>query len=81
MELLIAAFVLLYIMSLVWHILTDNKRNKLFSAFALIILSIILMALISSYENRNVPTAMDVYKGKTTLKTDSVVVFKEEFKK
>ena len=40
-------------------------------------------------ENKNIPTALDVYEGKTTLEityrdsipVDSVVVFKEEFKK
>lgn len=41
------------------------------------------------YDNTNCPTALDVYQGKTTLEityrdsipVDSVVVFKEEFKK
>ena len=70
-------------MSLVWNILADDKDNRFFSAFLLTISAILFVALFSSYENRNTPTAMDVYQGKTTLeykvvdsvKVDSIVIF------
>lgn len=71
-------------MSLIWNILTDNKWNKLFSAFILTVSPIMVFAVWVSHENINKPTAMDVYQNKTTLeykvvdnvKVDSVVIFK-----
>ena len=89
MELLITAFVLVYILSLIWNILTDNKWIKLFSAFILSVSPIMVFAVWMSHENINKPTAMDVYQSKTTLeitykdsmRIDSIVVFKDEFKK
>lgn len=87
MELIIVAFGLIYVMSLVWNILADDKDNRFFSAFLLTISAILFVALFSSYENRNTPTAKDVYEGKTTLEItyrdsipiDTIVVLKPEF--
>lgn len=87
MELIIIAFGLLYVMSLVWNILTNDKDNRFFSAFLLTISAITFVALYSSYENRNTPTAKDVYEGKTALEItyrdsipiDTIVVLKPEF--
>lgn len=53
------------------------------------VLAIMFVELLSSYKNRNTPTALNVYQGKTTLEityrdsipVDSVVVWKPEFKK
>lgn len=89
MELIKIVFGLLYAIFLFWNVSTDNKDNRVFSAFLLTISAIILAALILYDDNKNIPTALDVYQGKTTLEityrdsipVDSVVVFKEEFKK
>ena len=89
MELIIILFVLLYVLFLFWNILTDDKDERFISAFLLTIIGIICFELIALYENRNTPTPLDVYQGKTTLEityrdsipVDSVVVFKSEFKK
>ena len=87
MELIIVAFGLIYVLSLVWNILADDKDNRFFSAFLLTISAILFVALFSSYENRNTPTAKDVYEGKPTLEItyrdsipiDTIVVLKPEF--
>lgn len=88
MEGVIIAFGLLYVISLVWTIFTDDKCERFLSAILLTMTTCVLFALLSSYENRDTPTAMDVYQDKTTLEityrdsipVDSVVVFKN-FKK
>ena len=73
----------------------DHKRDSFFdflSIFGIAIFSILLGVLVTSYiyreesemASKQQPTAIDVYKGKTTLRityidsiaTDSVVVFK-----
>ena len=50
---------------------------------------VMLTVVIIDYKHKDNPTTLDVYEGKTTLEityrdtipVDSVVVFKEEFKK
>ena len=89
MEWIKIVFGLLYAIFLLWNVSTNNKDNRVFSAFLLTISAIILATLILYDDNKNIPTALDVYQGKTTLEityrdsipVDSVVVFKEEFKK
>ena len=89
MEWIIIILGLLCAISSIWNILTNNKAGKVFSAFLLMVSAIMFVALFSSYGNRNTPTSKDVYEGKTTLEityrdsipVDSVVVFKDEFKK
>lgn len=89
MELIKIVFGLLYAIFLFLNVSTDNKDNRVFYAFLLTISAIILAALILYDDNKNIPTALDVYEGKTTLEityrdsipVDSIVVFKEEFKK
>ena len=84
METMIILFVFLYVLFLVWNILTDNKDGRFLSAFLLTMSGIICIVLLSSYQNRNKPTPLDVYQGKTTLEItykdgvpmDTVVVFK-----
>lgn len=79
---------LLYVVFLIWNVSTDDKDGRLFSAILLTISGILFAVLLSSHENRNTPTALDVYREKTTLEityrdsipVDSVVVLKE-FKK
>lgn len=80
---------LLYVVFLIWNIATDDKNGRFSSALFLTIVGIIFSILISLYENRNIPTALDVYRGKTTLEItykdsipiDTIIVFKDEFKK
>ena len=89
MEWAIIVFILLTSICYIWNIFTNDKDYRFISALLLVISTVILIGLISSYESRNIPTAMDVYQGKTTLEityrdtvtVDSVVVFKDEFKK
>lgn len=89
MEWIIIVLGLLCSVSLIWNISTDIKDERFFSAILLTIFGIIFIVLLSSYADRNTPTALDVYQGKTTLEityrdsipVDSVVVLKEEFKK
>lgn len=88
MELIIILFVVLYVLFIVWNVLTDNKDGRFLSAFFLTLSGVICVELFSLYGNRNTPTSLDVYQGKTTLEItyrdsipiDSVVVFKSEFK-
>lgn len=88
MEWAIIAFLLLGAIFFIWNILTNDKDCRFISALLLILSAVIFTGLVSSYENRNTPTAMDVYQGKTTLEityrdsipVDSVVVFKDKFK-
>ena len=87
MELIITAFGLIYIMSIIQNNLTDDNNNRFFSAILLTISAIMFVELFSSYENRNTPTAKDVYEGKTTIEItyrdsipiDTIVVLKPEF--
>lgn len=89
MELIKIVFGLLYAIFLFWNVSTDNKDNRVFSAFLLTISAIILSALILYDENKNIPTALDVYQDKTTLEItyrdsipiDTIVVLKPEFVK
>ena len=86
MEWIIIVFGVLYVVSLIWNVLTDNANGRFYSAFLLTMLGIIFFILLSLYGSRNIPTALDVYRGKTTLeykvvddvKVDSVVIFKND---
>ena len=89
MEWIIIVFGLIYVVSLIWNISTDDKYDRFLTALVLTVSAIIFVGLYSSYENINTPTALDVYQGKTTLEityrdsipVDTIVVFKDEFKK
>ena len=89
MEWVIIIFGLLYIIFTCWNCSTNDKDQKLVSTCLSAVSAIIVFSAYLSCENRNTPTAMDVYQGKTTLeitykdsiRIDSIVVFKDEFKK
>ncbi len=89
MEWALIVFGLIYVLSLICNISSNDKDNRFLSALILTVSAIIFVALFSSHENRNTPTSLDVYEGKTTLEityrdsipVDTIVVFKEEFKK
>lgn len=85
MEWVIIIFGLLYIIFFFWNCSTNNKDQKLASVFLLTVTAIMVFSAYLSCENRNTPTAMDVYQGRTTLEityrdsipVDTVVVFKK----
>lgn len=87
MEWILIILGLLYMILLIWNVSTDFKDEKFFSALLLTISAIIFVAVFSSYEDRNTPTAKNVYEGKTTLEItyrdsipiDTIVVLKSEF--
>lgn len=59
------------------------------SCFTVVMTSIMFIVALTDYNSKYNPTALDVYQGKTTLEityrdsipVDSVVVYKDEFKK
>ena len=85
----IIIFGLICAISFTWNLESNDKDNRVFSACILTISAILFVALFSSYENRNTPTAKDVYEGKTNLEItyrdsipiDTIVVLKPEFLK
>ena len=89
MEWIMVVFGLLYVIFFIWNISTNNKSDRAASAFLLTMSAVIFFAFLTAYEVKKIPTAMDVYQGKTTLeitykdsmRIDSIVVFKDEFKK
>ena len=89
MEWMIIIFGLIYVISLICNIVSNNKDDRFLTALVLTVSAIIFVGLYSSYENINTPTAKDVYEGKTTLEityrdsihVDSIDVWKENFKK
>ena len=86
MEWIMVVLGLLYVVFFIWNVSTNNKNDRAASAFFLTMSAVIFFALFATCENRNTPTAMDVYQGKTTLeykvvdsvKVDSVVIFKND---
>lgn len=89
MEWMIIIFGLIYVISLICNIVSNNKDDRFLTALVLTVSAIIFVGLYSSYENINTPTAKDVYEGKTTLQItyedsipiDTVIVYKPEFRK
>ena len=89
MEGILAILIVLLLLVFSWNIYSKDDDNKVISYFCIIIISILLTVALIIYNYEFKPTALDVYEGKTTLEItyrdsipiDSVVVFKEEFKK
>lgn len=83
MELFI--FAILLILGVILLVIGTVKNNTLTTAFSGVIISWAFYSLIEYKEKRNYPTAIDVYRGKTTLQityrdsipVDTVVVFKK----
>ena len=86
MEWVMVVLGLLYVVFFIWNVSTNNKNDRAASAFFLTMSAVIFFALFATCENRNTPTAMDVYQNKTTLeykvvdsvKVDSIVIFKND---
>ena len=88
MEGVLAILFLALILSFIWNAVSKDT-DRAISCFCAIICGIIFIIVLSDYCHKDEPTTLDVYQGKTTLEitykdsipVDSVVVFKEEFKK
>ena len=89
MELIIVILILLLVIIFIWNVSSKDGDNKAISCFFAIMFSVVITGVIIDYTTKDKPTSLDVYQGKTTLEityrdsipVDSVVVFKEEFKK
>ena len=89
MKLIIVILILLLVIVFSWNISSKDDDNKVISYFCIIIISVLFAVALIIYNYKIKPTALDVYQGKTTLEIiyrdsipiDSIVVFKEEFKK
>lgn len=87
MEIVLIVLLGLIILAFIWNVFDRNE--PVFSALIIIALTSFFTVCLYSYSNRDVPTAIDVYNNKTTLEItyrdsvaiDTVVVFKDEFKK
>ena len=90
---IITGVILIFFVSLAFHISNNeidaNFKNGLIFGIIVTILIFIESVLIYCINSDSQPSAIDVYQGKTTLEityrdsipVDSVVVFKDEFKK
>lgn len=89
MEWIIAILMILLLLCFIWNVFSKDYDNKVTSCVSTIMCSVIITIVLIDYNSKDSPTALDVYEGKTTLEityrdtipVDSVVVFKEEFKK
>ena len=89
MEMILVILFLVLILSFIVNVLFDDTDIKIISWLCAIICSIIFTIVLIDYISKYEPTALDVYQGKTTLEItyrdsipiDTIVVFKEEFKK
>lgn len=85
MEWIMVILGLLYVIFFIWNISTNNKYDRTATALFLTMSAILFFSFLTAYEARKIPTAMNVYQGKTTLEityrdsipVDSVVVFKK----
>jgi hypothetical protein len=89
MEWIIAILIILLVLVLICNVFSKDIDARAISCFCAIIISVLFTGALIIYNYEIEPTALDVYEGKTTLEItyrdsvpiDSVVVFKEEFKK
>lgn len=88
MEGIFASFLLL-LLCFIWNVLSKDYDNKVTSCASTIMCSVIVTIVLIDYNSKDNPTALDVYERKTTLEItyrdsvpiDTIVVYKEEFKK
>ena len=77
---------MVYIGTVISHKEIADFDGGVFFGIVFSVLFVIEVSLLSTYLKKPTPTAMDVYQGKTTLeykmvdgvKTDSIVIFKNE---
>ena len=86
---IMAILILLLVLSFIYNVCSNDIDKRVLSCFCVIIFSITSTIVLIDYYHKDEPTPMDVYQGKTTLEmtyrdsipVDSIVVFKDEFKK
>ena len=86
---IMAILILLLVLSFIYNVCSNDIDKRVLSCFCVIIFSITSTIVLIDYISKDNPTAFDVYEGKTTLEityrdsipVDSIVVFKDEFKK
>lgn len=86
---ILVLLIILLVLVFIWNIRSKDIDNRAISYFCAIMVGVMLTVVTIDYKHKDNPTALDVYEGKTTLEityrdtipVDSVVVFKEEFKK
>ena len=89
MEWIIAILILLLALTFIWNVFSKDGDNRAISCFFAVMFSIIFTGVFIDYKHKDNPTSLDVYQGKTTLEityrdsipVDTIVVFKDEFKK
>lgn len=89
MEWIMATLILFLVIVFIWNVSSKDGDNRAISCFCAVMFSIIFTGVFIDYKHKDNPTALDVYQGKTTLEityrdsipVDTIVVFKEEFKK
>lgn len=89
MEWIMAILILFLVIIFIWNVSSKDGDNRAISCFFAVMVSVIITGVFIDYKHKDKPTALDVYQGKTTLEityrdsipTDTIVVFKEEFKK
>ena len=89
MEGILAILILFLVIVFIWNISSKDGDNRAISCFFAIMFSIILTGVFIDYKHKDIPTSLDVYQGKTTIEityrdsipVDTIVVFKDEFKK
>lgn len=81
----LSIFVIFLILGVILLVIGTLKDSTLTTAFSGVFISLAFYSLMEYKEKRNNPTAIDVYRGKTTLQityrdsipVDTVVVFKK----
>ncbi len=89
MEVALVFLFLVLILSFVGNVISEDADTRISSCLCAIICGIIFTIVLIDYISKYYPTALDVYRDKTTLEityrdsipVDSTVVYKEEFKK
>ena len=87
MELVLAILFILIVLALI--LIHCDRDNAMIYGLTVALLTFFFATCLAAYSERNTPTAIDVYNGKTTLEItyrdgvaiDTVVVFKSEYKK
>lgn len=89
MEVILVFLFLLLILVFIYNMCSEDVDNRILSCLCVIICSIISTIILIDYISKYEPTALDVYRNKTTLEItyrdsipiDTIVVYKDEFKK
>lgn len=89
MEGILVFLLVLVLLCFIHNIFSEHISSRVISCFCLFICNVLLIIIIITYISKDEPTALDVYRNKTTLEItyrdsvpiDTIVVYKKEFKK